>query len=85
MANHGIYNPRYPEKYAGNVTNIQFRSSWEAAFMQFVDLNPNVVSWGSEEIAIPYIKPTDGKVHRYIPDFWMKVKNKNRRNSKIHH
>jgi hypothetical protein len=41
--------------------------------MQFVDLNPNVVEWGSEEIAIPYIKPTDKKIHRYFPDFWMKV------------
>jgi hypothetical protein len=77
MANHGFYKPRYPQKYVGDPENIQFRSSWEAAFMQFADLNPNIVAWGSEEISIPYIKPTDKKIHRYIPDFWIKVKDRN--------
>ena len=44
--------------------------------MQFADLNPNIIQWGSEEIVIPYLKPTDKKIHKYIPDFWIKVKNK---------
>lgn len=85
MANHGFFRPRYPEKYSGDVNNIQFRSSWEAAFMQFADLNPNVTKWGSEEIAIPYIKPTDSKIHRYIPDFWMEVVNRQRRSQTIYY
>jgi hypothetical protein len=85
MANHGFYTPRYPQKYLGDSANIQFRSSWEAAFMQFADLNPNIIQWGSEEISIPYMKPTDKKIHRYIPDFFIKVMNKQRRNKKIHH
>ena len=45
MANHGFYTPRYPQKYLGDPENIQFRSSWEAAFMQFADLNPNIMQW----------------------------------------
>jgi len=34
-----------------------------------LDDDPSVVSWGSEEIVIPYISPIDGKVHRYFVDF----------------
>jgi len=44
--------------------------------MQFCDLNENVLQWGSEEIKIPYMKPTDSRVHSYIPDFIMKYKDK---------
>lgn len=72
----GRYQPKNPQKYKGNVDNIVYRSSWELSFCQFLDHNPNVLQWASEEIAIPYIKPTDGKVHRYFPDFWIKYKNK---------
>lgn len=39
--------------------------------MQFFDTHPGVFKWNSEEISIPYIKPTDGKVHRYFPDFYV--------------
>jgi hypothetical protein len=34
-------------------------------------------SWGSEEIALPYRSPLDGKIHRYFPDFYIKVKESN--------
>ena len=34
----------------------------------------NVLEWGSEEVIIPYVLPWDGRVHRYFPDFYMKVK-----------
>jgi len=37
--------------------------------MRFLDENSNIVSWGSEKIVIPYIKPVDGKLHRYFVDF----------------
>jgi hypothetical protein len=43
---------------------------------KFLDGNPNILEWSSEEIAIPYIKPTTGRVHRYYPDYWVKYKNK---------
>lgn len=72
----GKYLPKNREKYNGNVDNIIYRSSWEHEFFKFLDNNPNVLRWASEEIAIPYIKPTDGRVHKYYPDFWVQYKNK---------
>lgn len=72
----GQFIPRHPEKYRGNVDGIIYRSSWEQKFCQFLDNNPNILEWASEEIAIPYVKPTDGRVHRYFPDFWIKYKDR---------
>lgn len=72
----GRYTPRNPDKYKGDKENIICRSSWEFKFCEFLDNNPNVLEWASEEIAIPYIKPTDGRVHRYFPDYWIKYQNK---------
>ena len=70
----GWYTPRNPEKYVGNVKRIRFLSSWEEEFCRFCDNNPNILHWASEEIKIPYIKPTDGRVHTYYPDFWIQKK-----------
>ncbi len=72
----GWYTPLNPEKYVGDITKIRYMSSWELAFNRFLDNNPNILRWASEEIAIPYIKPTDGKVHRYFPDYWIEYNNK---------
>lgn len=72
----GRYTPHFPKKYKGNLSNIVFRSSWEMEFCKFCDHNPNIIEWASEEIAIPYVKPTDNAIHRYYPDFWIKYKNK---------
>ena len=43
---------------------------------KFLDTNPNILRWSSEEIKIPYIKPTDGKSHFYYPDYWVEYKNR---------
>lgn len=72
----GKYIPRLPKKYKGDYRNIVYRSSWEYKFMQWCDNTSSVLEWGSEEIAIPYISPVDGKRHKYYPDFYVKVKNK---------
>ena len=72
----GVFEPRNPGKYIGNVNNITYRSSWELNFCKFLDNNPNVLKWASEEITIPYIKPTTGRQHRYYPDFYMEYINK---------
>jgi hypothetical protein len=37
-------------------------------------LNENILQWGSEEFHIPYISPLDRRVHKYYPDFIIKVK-----------
>ena len=42
--------------------------------MVYCDNNKSVLEWGSEEVIIPYMSPWDGRVHRYFPDFYMKVK-----------
>lgn len=67
----GFYTPRNPQKYIGDLNKIIYRSSWEETFMNFLDNNVRVLRWGSEIITIPYIKPTDGRVHKYYPDFYV--------------
>lgn len=76
MAYSGLYKPVNPEKYRGNPTRIIYRSMWEKKFMIFCDQASSIVEWGSEEIYIPYRSPIDGRVHRYYPDFYIKVKTK---------
>lgn len=71
------YKPSNPEKYVGDPNNIICRSSWERKFCHWADLNPDIIKWVSEEVAIPYLSPVDNKVHRYYPDFLIKVKGQN--------
>ena len=73
MAYSGLYKPVNPKKYRGNPTKIIYRSMWEKKFMIFCDHTSSIVEWGSEEIIIPYRSPIDGRVHRYYPDFYIKI------------
>ena len=73
MSYKGKYYPSYPRKYKGDPTNIIYRSLWERKFMVYCDKNERIREWGSEEIALPYISPVDNRVHRYFPDFYIKV------------
>jgi TnsA endonuclease N terminal len=68
----GMFKPKNPGKYLGNPTNIVYRSKWELDFMMYLDMNTEIVGWGSEELAIPYRSPVDGRVHRYFPDMVIK-------------
>jgi len=77
MSYKGKYNPSYPQKYKGDPTNIIYRSLWERKFMVYCDKNENILEWGSEEIALPYRSPVDNRIHRYFPDFYIKVKESN--------
>lgn len=74
MAYKGKFHPKYPQKYKGDPTNIIYRSLWEMRFMRYLDQHPSVLFWASEEVIIPYISPVDKKVHRYFPDFWVRMK-----------
>jgi hypothetical protein len=76
MAHSGKFKPKHPDKYNGDATNVIFRSSWELKVMQWLDLSENVVWWSSEELAIKYFNPIDNKIHRYFPDFIVKIKRK---------
>lgn len=75
MAYSGKYTPKNPAKYEDDHTNIVYRSSWELSLMKWLDMNPDVVSWSSESVVIPYISPIDDRPHRYFVDFKVKFKN----------
>ena len=76
MAYKGKFSPKNPWKYKGDPTNIIFRSLWELRVMKYLDENTAVIEWSSEELAIPYICPTDNRRHRYFPDFIVKAATK---------
>ena len=73
MAYSGRFTPRNPQKYRGDFTNIVYRSTWECRVMTWLDNNDAIIEWGSEEFSIPYKSPVDNRVHRYFPDFVVKV------------
>lgn len=77
MSYKGKYKPSYPEKYKGDPTNIVYRSLWERKFMVYCDTKETILEWSSEEKCIPYRSPVDNRVHRYFPDFIIKVKESN--------
>jgi len=68
------FTPLFPQKYAGDPTNIIMRSSWETMFANWCDKNPSIIKWSSEETIIPYRCPTDNLIHRYFVDFKITVK-----------
>lgn len=76
MSYKGRFIPKNPKKYNGDPNNIIYRSSWEVRVMKYLDENPNVMWWASEELPIPYRSPIDNRVHRYFPDFIVKVRRK---------
>lgn len=64
----GQYKPINPGKYVGKYP-IFFRSSWEYKVMVMFDTNPNILTWASESLKIPYQNPFTGKYTVYVPDF----------------
>jgi hypothetical protein len=60
--------PKNPGKYIGNFNRVLARSSWEYTLFRWLDSNPAVLRWSSEEFSIAYLSPIDGKVHQYYPD-----------------
>ena len=73
MAYKGRYIPQNPKKYKGDPQRVVYRSLWERKFTVYCDTNPKILEWGSEEVIIPYLSPWDGRIHRYFPDFYIKV------------
>jgi hypothetical protein len=76
MPYRGKFLPKNPLKYAGDATNIIWRSTWERRVMEWLDKSENVIYWASEELVIRYYNPLDNKIHRYFPDFIVKIKRK---------
>ena len=71
------FTPKNPKKYKGDVTKIFYRSSWECRVMSWLDNTEEILEWASEEIIIRYVSPIDNSVHRYFPDFWVRMKTDN--------
>ena len=74
MAYKGKYQPTNPQKYRGDYNNIIYRSLWERKFMKYCDGSDKILEWGSEILALPYRSPIDNRIHKYFPDFYIKVK-----------
>jgi hypothetical protein len=66
----GEFTPKNRHKYVGK-GSIRYRSSWEMAFMHFLDNHTSVQQWASESIQIPYRNPVTGKQTIYVPDFFI--------------
>ena len=75
MAYSGRYTPKNVKKYVGNPSSIKYRSLWERQVMRWLDDNPKVLLWNSEEVVIPYVCKTDNKMHRYFMDLYVKFDN----------
>lgn len=71
MAYSGRYRVKNPSKYAGDHTNVIYRSLWEKHAFRWCDDNPKVKSWSSEEVIIPYLYEVDKRWHRYYMDLKM--------------
>lgn len=56
---------QYTSSKTGRTCN--YRSSWEAAYMEELDGRDDVVDWHYEPLSIPYV--LEGKTRRYVPDF----------------
>ena len=74
MSYKGKFRPKSPAKYIGDPTNVIYRSLWELRLMRYFDEHPSVLGWGSEEVVIPYRSPVDNRIHRYFPDFIVKMR-----------
>ena len=71
----GIFRPKYPEKYKGSIP-VYYRSNMELCALRMLDNNPNVLTYGSESVIIPYTSPLDGRIHRYFVDLVAALKDK---------
>ena len=69
----GKYKVKNKEKYVADLQECEYRSTWELRYMKYLDNNPSVVEWGSENIVIPYYNPVEKRTRRYFVDFYAKV------------
>lgn len=74
-----FFTPKNKKKYIGNCDNICCRSLWERRMCKYLDENVKILKWGFELLKIPYISPTDNKLHNYIPDFIIETNNINKK------
>lgn len=83
-AKRGWYAIKYPSKFKKPIDEymqsykdgkVEYKSSLERNAFKYADINPKIVSWSVEPFHIKYIKPTDGKQHRYFIDMLLVFEN----------
>lgn len=72
----GVFTPKNKSKYVGDVYKIIYRSGWEKNYMNYLDNNPAILKWNSEDVKIKYLSPLDNKVHTYWVDFFIEYRHK---------
>lgn len=77
----GEYQVINKEKFIGEKNPI-YRSSWESRFMYFCDNSTQITRWGFECLEIEYFNVIDKKIHRYYPDFYCEIFDKEGVNKK---
>ena len=78
----GVYRPQNKEKCKSSLNC--YRSRPEYMIMRWMDNNPNVVSWASEQDVVWYKKSMDGgRPHRYFLDFTCEYRNRDGSVSKL--
>lgn len=86
-AKQGWYKPVYPEKFIQQVKEsktvmnstrfvdgnleIQYKSSLEYKAIKYADFNKFIIKYSLEPFPVKYLKPTDGKFHRYFVDLYI--------------
>ena len=70
----GSYKIKKPEKYAGDPSNVTYRSMWERACFVWAERNSDVVRWSSEEVIVPYYDEGQKKNRRYHIDLRLEFK-----------
>ena len=73
-AHTGKYKVNHPEMYKGKSDAVVYRSGWEMHCFKYLDGNPNVEWWNSEEFVVSYFYEVDKKKHRYYVDLTIKWK-----------
>lgn len=54
---------------------VEYKSGLEYKAFKYADCNPAIETWSVEPFGIKYIKPTDGKFHRYYIDLVVNFRN----------
>ena len=72
----GIFKPKNPDKYAGDVNHILYRSGLELKWFKWFDIHPSILQWKCEETVIQYYNPIKQKLSKYFLDVHIKYQKK---------
>jgi len=61
----------YMKSFNESAGAIEYKSSLELRAFRYCDANKHIARWGSESFHVKYLKPTDGKIHRYFIDLFI--------------